>query len=860
MSGIRKDDFLEIINGIRSAAKSPKPKSKVFEDWFGAIRLYFDNDVRSAGKFLAELRNYAQAALTKRLSSDEITKTYDIIGRTYLYEARELFDSYCIYLEWRRDPEKKFYQPRRRVLKVLVDDMQDLADHKIDFLGVSLPPRVGKLVSDDTPVLTRNGWKLHGELIVGDEVISPSGRFVKVTHVFPKHYANVRVRFTDGGFVDVHEKHEWQVYDKRTRKIRIMETCSMHGDYKRFMALNNADAYCYALPHRHPLRGVRRVLPVKPYVMGLWLANGEASGIYCTKPKILRRILREGYSLEWNRDNVYGYLGLRDTLLSLGFLPPFNHKWIPGEYLTASIEQRLELLAGIIDACGKLHRRKCFRINAGDLSEDVVSLVSTFGWECDTSVKDVVTFWPDIEIPCAMPHRQNHEFAERSRVCICGIERIPEKPGNCISVEGGLYCVGERLIPTHNSTLGIFFMTWMMGKNPDVASVMTGHSDKLTDGFYSEVLQIITDESTYNWHEVFPEYSLIEKSAKNETIDIGRKRRFPTLTCRSVGGTLTGAVEIGTGGVLYCDDLIEDLEESLNPQRLQAKYEAYLNQLKDRKKQGALELMVGTRWCIGDPLGRIAEQYKDNLRYRFRVIPAIDENGHSNFLYDYGLGFDDDYYADMRSSIDDATWSAKYLGKPYLREGLLFPRDSLRRYNGVLPDGEPDYKRMVADIAWGGGDYFSAPIAYVYGKDVYIVDVVFNNGDKTITMPETAGKIKHHEIRMFLGEANNGGNEYCERLDDVLRNSGYHANIRSRRAPVDRSKLERIFEYSPEIQQFIFLEDRVASQEYIRFLDQLTTFSQTGKNPHDDAADSLALLAEELNGGVAVVQTMRRPF
>lgn len=104
------------------------------------------------------------------------------------------------------------------------------------------------------------------------------------------------------------------------------------------------------------------------------------------------------------------------------------------------------------------------------------------------------------------------------------------------------------------------------------------------------------------------------------------------MTCRSISGTLTGAVEIGTGGVLYCDYLIEDLEESLNPVRLQNKYDAYLNQLKDRKKLGAVELMVGTRWNVADPLGRIEEQYRDNPRYRFTVIPALNEGGESNLI------------------------------------------------------------------------------------------------------------------------------------------------------------------------------------------------------------------------------------
>lgn len=413
---------------------------------------------------------------------------------------------------------------------------------------------------------------------------------------------------------------------------------------------------------------------------------------------------------------------------------------------------------------------------------------------------------------------------------------------------------------TGKSTLCIFFITWLMGNRPDVASVMSGHSDKLTNGFYGEVLSIITDPVTYNWGKIFPDVQLVDKSAKDESVDLNRKKRFPTLTCRSIGGTLTGAVEIGEGGVLYSDDLIEDLEESLNVERLNNKYDAYLNQLKDRKKQGALELMVGTRWNVLDPLGRIQNQYADNPKYRFRVIPAVDENGHSNFNYDYGVGFDDAYYADMKASIDDATWWAKYMGKPYVREGLLFHADELRYFNGVLPDGEPDRKLMVMDIAWGGGDFTACPIAYVYGDAVFIPDLVFNNGDKTVTRPEVVGKIIQHKINVVRGEANNGGDEYCDVVDSQLRQQGYHCSVRSQRAPSGQSKLSRIIQYAPDIKRFYFLDEKHQSKEYKAFMEQVTMFTQLGKVPHDDAPDSLAQLADELYNGISKIEPVKRPF
>nr|DAH79095.1 MAG TPA: Terminase [Caudoviricetes sp.] len=427
---------------------------------------------------------------------------------------------------------------------------------------------------------------------------------------------------------------------------------------------------------------------------------------------------------------------------------------------------------------------------------------------------------------------------------------------------GEIDFLGVSMPPrTGKSTLCIMFMTWVMGNRPDIANVMSGHSDKLTDGFFRELLSIITDTETYAWQEIFDDVKIVDKSAKNETIDLNQIKRFPTITCRSVGGTLTGAVEIGSGGILYCDDLIEDLEESLNPIRLQAKYDAYLNQLKDRKKLGALELMVGTRWNVFDPLGMIQQQYADNPRYRFRVLPALDENDHSNFVYDFDLGFDDAYYHDMRESIDAATWWAKYMGSPYIREGLLFPEPDLRYYNGVLPDGEPDRIMAACDTAWGGGDSLSMPFAYVYGDSAYIHDVVFNRGDKTVTRPIVIAKMKTHKPHQTQFEQNNGGDEYADIVDSQLRADNIRLNITSRRAPTTQSKLSRIIMYAPEIRKFYFRDSNHRDSEYRAFMNEVTMFTQSGKNVHDDAPDSLAMLADMMYGGsVARVTFAKRLF
>lgn len=826
-----------------------------------------------------------EAMLLKSAEGLELVrKTYFVAGQ------RGDFDSYCIALEWYRSPEKRFYLPRRTVLKTLVDDLQDLFDGELDFLGVSLPPRVGKLVSDDTPVLTRSGWKNHGDLVVGDEVISPEGKFVPVTHVFPKNYANVRVHFTDGTHADVHENHEWKVYDRHRQKWRVMETKEMYEGYESGTPGKRGHRYHYLLPNTGIVEGETKELPVPAYTFGAWLGDGvNRNPTICGDKKdraIIERVVADGYPIAWHTIHAttgveyYGIKGLRDDLKKIGLCHSRKRipKYIPAEYLTAPVGQRLALLAGLLDTDATLDRdRKRYMFTTAEptLRDSFVSLVSTFGWrcgvhECPPALSSsgiqgknpcwVISFYPTCYIPCQLERKQLHEFTQSRRIAVCGFEKIDPKPGNCISVEGGLYCIGERLTPTHNSTLCIFFMTFVMGNRPAVANVMSGHSDKLTDGFYRELLSIITDDTQYAWSKIFPGVELVDNSAKNETIDLERKKRFPTMTCRSISGTLTGAVEIGTGGILYCDDLIEDLEESLNPVRLQNKYDAYLNQLKDRKKLGAVELMVGTRWNVADPLGRIEEQYRDNPRYRFRVIPALNEQGESNFNYKFGLGFNTEYYTDMKASIDDATWMAKYMGNPYIREGLLFPADELRYYNGVLPDGEPDMVAAVVDTAWGGGDSLSAPIVYCYGDSWYLHDAVFNNGDKMVTRPIVIGKFKQHRPNMVRWESNNGGDEYGGIVDENLRQEGVRINMSYKKAPTNQSKLSRIIQYAPDIKKIYFLDEKHRSSEYEKFMRELTMFTVSGKNLHDDAPDSCAMLVDFITSGVKTVTVGRRLF
>jgi len=429
------------------------------------------------------------------------------------------------------------------------------------------------------------------------------------------------------------------------------------------------------------------------------------------------------------------------------------------------------------------------------------------------------------------------------------------------------------------STISCFFMSWIIGKRPWSHNAMGAHSEILASNFYSEVLTLTTS-ADYTFNEIFPGVKLKRKQGKPDmTLDYGTGDNFATFTCRGIDGTWTGAVDVSCDGYLYTDDLIRDRQESLSAQRLNKRYQDYLNVMKDRKNDGARELMIGTRWNVIDPLGQIKEQFSDDPRYFFREIPALDENDESNFQYDV-KGFSTAYYHDMRATLDPNEWQAKYMQRPFVREGLLFPEDDLRYFNGVLPAG--GFRRVVAacDVAFGGGDSLSMPIGYEYENgDVYIVDWVFNSGAKEVTIPLVSGKIMENKIQQIRFEANNGGDIYANYVDEELKKHHYPCAISHKRASTKIAKFEKVIQCAGDIKRrFIFLADNTTihkaaseddkktmryyrSGEYTKAMDELLMYVQIGKNEHDDAADSLAQLVGVIGGSIDVeVQVMRRFF
>lgn len=428
---------------------------------------------------------------------------------------------------------------------------------------------------------------------------------------------------------------------------------------------------------------------------------------------------------------------------------------------------------------------------------------------------------------------------------------------------------------TAKSTSGLFFIVFMSALYPDRAILGNGHSASLTQSFYNEVLNLCTSEE-YRFGEIFPTIRFAGKSAEYSWIDFNTTKRFHTMMFKSVDGGTTGLAE--ASNLLYCDDLVKDVETANNPERLEKLFYTYTSTIQDRKVQRlgrdgvyrpCPEIHINTPWSIHDVTSRLIAIYGDdghNPRVRVISVPCYDENGESNFMYDYGKGFDVEYYKQLEASEDPVIFSAKYLMKPIERDGRPFTEDQLSYYY-ELPEGDPDMVVAYNDVAHGGDDFMSMPIGYVYGNEIYIDDVLFvNHEDDTKTRPKVCQKIIENRVSKIGFEENNGGKLYADWIIQDLKRKEYRCNVTTHKASTSTSKLNRILSCQSEIKGIatefgtyrIFFKAKSARQnntEYNEFMRNLHNWSQkeggTQKRQHDDAPDSLAgMITNVLNGNM----------
>ena len=408
------------------------------------------------------------------------------------------------------------------------------------------------------------------------------------------------------------------------------------------------------------------------------------------------------------------------------------------------------------------------------------------------------------------------------------------------------------------TTLAIFFLTWLAGKDPDKPILGGSHSNSFLRGVYDECNRIMDPRGEYLWNDVFPTVSVVSTNAQDMKIDLGTPKRFTTLEFSSIGSGNAGKVRAEQ--LLYCDDLVDGIEAALSRERMGKLWNLYATDLRQRKIGDCRELHIATRWSVHDVIGRLEQQYGDDPEAEFIRIPALDENDESNFDYGNHAGFTTQMYHEQRDIMDDASWRALFMNEPIEREGQLYSDEELRKYF-ELPEGEPDAVLAICDTKTTGSDYAFLPVLYQYGQDYYLEACICDNGKEEIVEARIAEALLSHKVQMARFESNSAGGTIARNVHKRIKDRGGRCHIATKYTT--DNKQTKIIVNSPWVKEHVLFNDEKIKKdkEYRRMYQFLTGYTMSGKNKHDDVPDGMAcfaIFAQELSGGT--VQVFRRKF
>ena len=403
------------------------------------------------------------------------------------------------------------------------------------------------------------------------------------------------------------------------------------------------------------------------------------------------------------------------------------------------------------------------------------------------------------------------------------------------------------------STLAIFFLTWLAGKDPSKPILGGSHSNSFLRGVYDECLRIMDPKGEYLWNDVFPHTSVTSTNAQDMRIDLGAPKRFTTLEFSSVGSGNAGKVRAEQ--LLYCDDLVDGIEAAMSKDRMDKLWNLYSTDLRQRKIGDCVELHIATRWSVHDVIGRLERLYEDDPQAEFIRVPALNANEESNFDYGTHAGFTTQFYIEQREAMDDASWRALYMNEPIEREGQLYNDDELRKYF-ELPDREPDAILAVCDTKTTGSDYAFLPVLYQYGADYYLEACICDNGKEEIVEERLAKTLLRHKVQMARFESNSAGGTIARNVQKAVKAEGGRCHITSKYTT--DNKQTRIIVNSPWVKEHVLFNDECIKKdkEYRKMYQFLTGYTMAGKNKHDDVPDGLAcfaIYAQELSGGTVSV-------
>ena len=363
-----------------------------------------------------------------------------------------------------------------------------------DHYGVVLssPAQIGKGLSENTPVPTPNGFTLMRDLTVGDIIYSMDGSLTKVTYkTDPLYKPMFRLFFDDGTTLDADNDHRWLASKFDSDQHRTPEQVYTTQEMVDYIEKKRRCRSMFSIRMPKPVCGVERELPVDPYILGVWLGKGLQGSGDITGQKSDLKDMFPGIPVHHCKQREYWVtvLGLDSKLSELGIL---DNKRIPAQYLTASIDQRLALVQGLMDTDGTCSSKgQCSITQARrDLLDDIETLLNSLGIkthrrEIEKRIKSshFTGIYPEISFRTHLPvfrlERKKQRLKNPTRNdthwrYIRRIEPIPTVPSYCIMVDhpSHTYLAGKQYCVTHNTSFMLNLIGWMCRFDPSNSLIL----------------------------------------------------------------------------------------------------------------------------------------------------------------------------------------------------------------------------------------------------------------------------------------------------------------------------------------------------------------------------------------------------
>lgn len=763
------------------------------------------------------------------------------------------------------------------------------AKRRIKNLIIQAPPQHGKALLYNTPVLTTNGWKRHCDLQPGDYVFGEDGLPKRVKwnsgiYVWPTR----KIIFSDGFSIIASPEHEWKVLseydDHKGRREEIKETQNIFKRRHRRRPAIKSDII---------LEQPERKLPIDPYILGLWLGDGNNDNGYISCGAEDIEEMRQ-YADTIRKDRTAFRLRRTGFTHQLRLLGVLNNKHIPDEYLLSSVSQRMALLQGLMDSDGYVssERGMCeFCQKKGKLADDVFILLRSLGYkptrhiykstlygkDCGERIR--VNFIPDkgqsifrlSRKQKRLDEKKTTDSSKKHKFFIARIEDNADAPVNCIEVEGGLYLAGEELVLTHNSQGSSRFLpAFMLGLNPDLQIVICSYAATIAKDFNRDVQRLI-DNAEYN--AVFPETCL--NGSNVVTVANNYLRNSDVFEIVNHSGSLRvvgrgGSLTSKTADVMIFDDLYKDSSEANSPVIREGAWDWYTKVALTRLHNDSQKLIVFTRWHPEDIIGKIIESSKvvvaekwsdfDNIPegawvlVNFEAIKTgapteIDARERGAALWPERHSLE---RLESQKAIDPVGFECLYQGNPGNAEGKLY--QPFKTWIEKSDWGAYVRSGCYIDVADEGDDFLFGATYDIYRSDnqifnehtkrfepllfVLITDVVFTDESTDVTTVTVPRMINANNVQKVWVESNNGGSQF----EKVIKKK-----VRALTVPFyqGENKEARIVTNAPFVNQHIIFPFGWESR-YPKFHEHLSGFLRKfDANKHDDDADGLTGIYEK---------------